>query len=40
MNRYQAEKRGRRGETLAAWYLRLKGYRIIDQRVRTPRGRS
>ncbi len=38
MNRARAEKRGRRGETLAAWYLRLKGYRILDRRVRTPRG--
>ena len=38
MNRYAAEKRGRRGEMLAAWFLRLKGYRILDTRVRTPRG--
>lgn len=36
--RQQAERRGRRGETLAAWYLRLQGWRIIGQRVRTPRG--
>ena len=33
-----AERRGRRGETLAAWYLRLAGWRILDRRVKTPRG--
>lgn len=38
MNRARAERRGRRGETLAAWYLRLKGYRIVARRKRTPRG--
>ncbi len=38
MKRQRAEKRGRRGETIAAWYLRLKGYRILNRRVRTPRG--
>jgi putative endonuclease len=38
LTRQQAERRGRRGERLAAWYLRLKGYRILDQRLRTPRG--
>lgn len=38
MSRAGAEKRGRRGESIAAWYLRLKGYRILDKRVRTPRG--
>lgn len=32
------EARGRRGEALAAWYLRLKGWRILAQRVKTPRG--
>lgn len=36
--RAEREARGRRGETLAAWYLRLKGWRILDQRVKTPRG--
>jgi putative endonuclease len=36
--RERAERRGRRGETLAAWYLRLKGWRIIARRVKTPRG--
>ncbi len=38
MNRRQAERRGRRGEALAAWYLRAKGWRIIARRVKTPRG--
>lgn len=33
-----AERRGRRGEMLAAWYLRLKGWRIVAQRLKTPRG--
>ena len=32
------ERQGRRGETLAAWFLRLKGWRIMAQRVKTPRG--
>jgi putative endonuclease len=36
--RTAAEKRGRTGETLAALYLRLKGYRILARRVRTPVG--
>lgn len=38
MKRRQAEQRGRRAEAIAAWYLRLKGWRILDQRVRTPVG--
>ena len=36
--RRRAEQRGRRGEVLAAWYLRLTGWRILDRRVKTPRG--
>ena len=36
--RREAERRGRRGETLASWYLRLKGWRIVDRRVRNARG--
>lgn len=36
--RLGAELFGRRGETLAAWYLRLKGYRIVAARVKTPVG--
>lgn len=37
-DRQRAEQRGRRSETLAAWYLRAKGYRILDRRVRCPMG--
>ena len=37
-SRLGAELFGRRGETLAAWYLRLKGYRIVATRVKTPVG--
>ena len=33
-----AEAAGRRGERMAAWWLRLKGWRILDTRVRTPAG--
>lgn len=36
--REQAEKRGRRGEAIAAWWLRLHGWRIVGQRLKTPRG--
>ena len=36
--RLGAELLGRRGEALAAWYLRLKGYRIVATRVKTPVG--
>jgi putative endonuclease len=36
--RRKAEATGRRGERLAAWWLRLKGWRILDRRVRTPAG--
>ena len=36
--RQAAEKRGRKGERLAALFLQLKGYRILDRRVRTPVG--
>jgi putative endonuclease len=38
VNRKTAEKRGRTGESLASWYLRLKGYHILARRVRTARG--
>jgi putative endonuclease len=38
MNRKAAEDRGRRAETIAAWWLRLHGWRIMGQRVRNPRG--
>ena len=36
--RAERERKGRRGEWLAAWYLRLKGWRILARRVKTPRG--
>jgi putative endonuclease len=36
--RKAAEQRGRHSETLAAWLLRLKGYRILGRRVRTHMG--
>lgn len=37
-DRRRRERRGRAAETLAAWALRLKGYRIAARRVRTPAG--
>lgn len=37
-DRRRAERKGRVGETAAAWWLRLKGWRILDRRVRTPVG--
>ncbi|MCZ8322106.1 MAG: YraN family protein [Novosphingobium sp.] len=36
--RAEREARGRRGEWLAAWFLRLKGWRILGRRLKTPRG--
>lgn len=36
--RAKAERRGRRGERIAALFLRLKGWRILAHRVKTPRG--
>jgi putative endonuclease len=38
MTRQAAERGGRRAETLAAWWLRLKGWTILARRVRTPVG--
>ena len=38
MNRQLAEQRGRGAETLAAAYLRLKGWRILARRARVPGG--
>jgi putative endonuclease len=37
-DRRAAERSGRVGETAAAWWLRLKGWRIVARRVRTPAG--
>ncbi|MGK2284985.1 YraN family protein [Pedomonas sp. V897] len=36
--RRRDEARGRLAEDVAAWWLRLKGYRIVGRRVRTPVG--
>jgi putative endonuclease len=38
MGRVAAERWGRRAEARAAWWLRLKGYRILETRYRTPMG--
>ena len=38
VGRLAAEKRGRQGERLAGWWLRLKGWSILGRRVRTPVG--
>ena len=36
--RRAAERRGRRAELAAVWLLRLKGFRVIARRYRTPVG--
>ena len=38
MKRQEAEKRGRGAETLACWFLRLTGWRILARRARVPGG--
>ena len=38
MNRPLAETRGRKAESLAAWWLRLRGWRILARRARVPGG--
>ncbi len=38
MKRQAAEARGRWGERRAAWWLRLQGWRIIDERVKCSAG--
>ena len=38
MSRQEAERRGRGAETLACWYLRLHGWRILARRARVPGG--
>ncbi len=38
MKRQRAERGGRRAERRAAWWLRLKGWRILARRARTPVG--
>jgi putative endonuclease len=37
-NRQQAERRGHNSETIAALWLRLKGYRILERRLKTHAG--
>ncbi|QUT04423.1 YraN family protein [Sphingobium phenoxybenzoativorans] len=36
--RLRAEKRGRQAERICGWWLRLKGWKILARRVRTPLG--
>jgi putative endonuclease len=38
VTRQAAEQRGRGAETLACWYLRLKGWRILARRARVRGG--
>ncbi|MGV3512052.1 MAG: YraN family protein [Novosphingobium sp.] len=38
MKRADAEQQGRRAEWLAAWWLRLQGWRILAQRVKLKTG--
>ncbi|MCP4327498.1 MAG: YraN family protein [Alphaproteobacteria bacterium] len=37
-DRRQRELRGRRAEAKCLWALRLRGYRVIARRLKTPRG--
>ena len=38
MTRAEAERRGRGAETIACWYLRMRGWRIVARRARVPGG--
>ena len=38
MSRQEAEQRGRGAETIACWYLRMHGWRILARRARVPGG--
>lgn len=38
MSRAARERMGRRAEMVAAWYLRIKGWRILARRVKNARG--
>ncbi|MEZ5865489.1 MAG: YraN family protein [Geminicoccaceae bacterium] len=38
MDRQASEQRGRRAETIAAWWLAAKGYRVLARRAATPWG--
>lgn len=37
-SRRRSEGDGRRGETFAAWWFRLHGWRVLGRRVKNPRG--
>ena len=37
-SRQQAQSHGHKAENLALWYLRLKGYRLLARRYKTPLG--
>ena len=37
-SRQVAEQYGRRAETIALWYLRLKGYKLLARRFKSPAG--
>jgi putative endonuclease len=36
--RIRAERHGHRAETVALWFLRCKGYRLLERRYKTPAG--
>lgn len=36
--RIRREQQGRRAERMAAWWLRLQGWQILERRLKTPRG--
>lgn len=38
LERQRAERRGRRAEKIAAWFLRAKGYAVLARRYKTPVG--
>jgi len=38
VTRQEAERRGRGAETIACWYLRFHGWRILARRARVPGG--
>ncbi|MCB9942528.1 MAG: YraN family protein [Geminicoccaceae bacterium] len=38
LERHRSERAGRRAETVAVWFLRLKGYRILARRYATGQG--
>jgi putative endonuclease len=37
-SRQDAQRHGHRAETIALWYLRLKGYRLLERRFKTKLG--